>query len=184
MKKFSTALFLAAAAFGFAATDLPQVATPVTVAADDDGEKISPATEKARATLASYNAYRARKKGFGNLNKRWVQYLDEAKKDVPPLVKSIDTIGKEDKAAAMHVVWVYDELLDRGEEPVEGTDIRKITEKYDFARFVRKYANEEELNAVSPAKTKEYLQFFQQAANRLGEDSVWEKAQERAKKAE
>ncbi|MDR1497698.1 MAG: hypothetical protein LBS59_04705 [Puniceicoccales bacterium] len=183
MKKLTITAFLAAAVvLGGIATDTSVVTTAQGAPAAE--KKISAITIKARETKASYEAYRARKKGYGNLNKRWFQYIAEAKTAIPPIIAQIDVVGKEDLGAAMHAAWVYDELLDKGEEPVKGADVSKILEKYDFNRFVAKHATEKELNAVSAKKTKQYLGAFKAAADRLGEDSVWEKAQERAKSAE
>jgi len=188
MKKFTMLAFLGAAAFGFVAVE---ATTTVAAAAEKEEKKLSEVTLKAQATKSSYELYRARKKGFGNLNKRWVQYLDEAKRDIPPIVKKIDIVGKEDLEAAHHVAWVYAEIVNRGEEPVEGVEVREVLRKFDYAKFVREFATEEELKNAVPAEalkakgvTVNYtnnadLNAFKAAANRLGEDSIAEAAQKK-----
>ncbi|MDR3228941.1 MAG: hypothetical protein LBT53_05975 [Puniceicoccales bacterium] len=181
MKKLTTVMLLAAAAFGFVAAE--SVGTATAFAAEEKKKGPAPETVKARELKALYDHYKSGKAGR-NRTRLWAHYLNTKKGEIIALVPKIDIIAKEDAAAAHHIAWVYDELLDKGEEPVEGVNTRKLMEKYDFNRWVEKYATEEELSKVSPAKTKSYLGAFKKAANRLGEDSVWTKAQERVKKAE
>ncbi|MDR3228940.1 MAG: hypothetical protein LBT53_05970 [Puniceicoccales bacterium] len=180
MKKLTTIMLLAAGAFGFVAAE--SIGTATAFAAEEKKKAPAPETVKARELKALYDYYASGK--AGNRMRRWAQYLSEQKGGILALVPKLDIIAKEDAAAAHHIAWVYDELLDKGEEPVEGVNTRKVIEKYDFNRWIKKYATEDELAKVSPAKTKQYLGTFKDAANRLGEDSVWTKAQERAKKAD
>ncbi|MDR1816878.1 MAG: hypothetical protein LBR07_01560 [Puniceicoccales bacterium] len=188
MKKFTMLAFLGAAAFGFVAVE---ATTTVAAAAEKEEKKLSPETLKAKELYDHFQYLLSGK--AGNRMRRFSEYISGKREETYKLLPKISVIAKEDPSLkyANHLAWTYAEMVNRGAEPLEGVEVRDLVRKYDFFKFVREFATEEELKdavpaealkakgvAITPANNAD-LNAFKAAANRLGEDSIVEAAQKK-----